>query len=316
MVHALDDLVLRSGRSLVRNASDGGIRRAANQLLGVIKEERNALERPLEESERRVARLRETLGESEAAMQDLGVLLGAEQQRLSAVFLERRNDFLKLAQVNAQIELTERLSSLVGRRYGPAYRRNANHLAQEIAREQLTPWLEGEAEFAEEQFRKTAKRFVELANEFLDHFGETDVLGLEELPEDLVSDQGLSVRSQFHFHVIERVAAPASPLLFVSDFLLVGLGSRGGIIRDAHEFLDQLLEVNSSRLQNDVSERVRISRRKLEAEIRELLHEASVIAERALTRSREAQVAGAPAIQAALARLGCFEREVLGLIPR
>ena len=34
-------------------------------------------------------------------------------------------------------------------------------------------------------------------------------------PEDLGSDHGLSVRSQFHFHVIERVAAPASPLLFM-----------------------------------------------------------------------------------------------------
>ena len=66
LVKALENLVLHSGRSLVRKATERGIRRAANQLLAVIKEERNALERPVEESERRIARLRKTLEESEA----------------------------------------------------------------------------------------------------------------------------------------------------------------------------------------------------------------------------------------------------------
>ncbi|HEV2297636.1 MAG TPA: dynamin family protein [Candidatus Acidoferrales bacterium] len=313
LIHVLEDLVLHSGRLLVRKATDRGNRRAANQLLAVIKEERDALKRPLEESERRIARLRKTLGESEAAIRDLRVLLSAEQQRLSGVFVERRNAFLKQAQVNAYTGLTGGLSSLARSHNGPAYRRNMNHLAQEIARAQLTPWLEGEAEFAERQFRKIAERFVELANEFLHRLGETDVPGLEELPEDLGSDQGLSVRSQFHFHVIERVAAPASPLLFISDLLLGGIGLLGGIVRDAHEFLDQLLEVNSSRVQSDVDERVQESRRRLEAEIKRFLREASAIADRALARARAAQAGGTPAIEAALARLHALEREVVDL---
>jgi hypothetical protein len=283
----------------------------------VIREERNALERPLEESERRIAGLRKTLGESEAAMRDLGVLFSAEQQRLSGVFVKRRNVFLKQARANAYTELTERLSSLARSHNGPAYRRNVNHLAQEIARTQLAPWLEGEAEFAEEEFRKTAKRFLELANEFLHRLGEIDVPGLEELPEDLGSDQGISVRSQFHFHAIERVAAPASPLLFISDLLLGSMGLRGGIVRDALEFLNQLLEVNSSRVQSDVDERVRESRKKLEAEIKRVLHEASAIADRALARARAAQAAGVLGVQAALARLDSVELEVTeGLLVR
>jgi len=140
------------------------------------------------------------------------------------------------------------------------------------------------------------------------------VPGLDELPEDLGADQGLSVRSQFHFHVIERVAAPASPLLFVADLLLGGLGWRAGIVHDAQDFLDQLLEVNSSRVQSDVDERVRESRKKLEAEIKGVLREASVIADRALARARAAQAAGAPGVQAALAQLDAVQREVQRLV--
>jgi hypothetical protein len=99
-------------------------------------------------------------------------------------------------------------------------------------------------------------------------------------------------------------------LLFTADLLLGGLGWRTGIVRDALDFLDQLLEVNSSRVQSDVDERVRESRKKLEAEIKGVLREASAIAERALARARAAQAAGAPGVQAALAKLAAVELEV------
>ena len=297
LVRALEDLVLNSHRSLVRQATDRGIRRAANQLLAVLKEERDALERPLEESERRIARLRKALAESEVRMQDLEVLLTAEQQRLSGVFGERRNAFLKQAQMNSKAELSQRLFSVGDGHYAPEYRRSMNHLSQEIAQERLKPWLESEAAFAGEEFQKTAKRFVELANEFLHRLGETEVPGLEELPDDLGFDQGLTVRSQFYFNVIERVAAPASPFLFIWDLLLGALGLRGGIVRDAQEFLDELLEVNSSRVRSDVDERVRESRKKLETEIKGVLRQASTIADRTLARARAVQTAGAADIQ-------------------
>jgi GTP-binding protein EngB required for normal cell division len=316
LVQALEALVLNSGRSLVHKATERGIRRAANQLLAEIKEERDALERPLEESDRRIGRLRKTLGESEFRMRDLGVLLTAEQQRLSGVLGDRRRVFLKESQASANTEFTERLSTLAASRFGPAYRRNVNHLAQEIAHERLTPWLDGEAGFAGTEYRKTAKRFVQLANEFLHRLGEIDVPGLEELPEDLGSDQGLSVKSQFYFNVIERMAAPASPFLFIWDLLLGALGLRGGIIRDAQEFLEELLEVNSSRVQSDVDERLRESRKKLETEIKGVLREASAIADRALARARTAQTAGTSAVEGAVARLAVVEREIRGIVPR
>jgi predicted GTPase len=314
LAYALEDLVLRSGRALVRNAADRGVRRAARQLLAVIEEDRDALERPVEESERRIATLRKTLEESEVRTRDLGILLTAEQQRLSGVFAERRNAFLERAQAAAHSELTGRLSAVTRSHNGPLYRRSVNHAAQEIARTQLTPWFESEVKFADEEFRKTIKRFVELANEFLQRLGESDLPGLEELPQDLGADQRLSARSQFRFNAIERVAAPASPLLFISDLVLGGVGIRGGFVRDAQPFLDQLLEVNASRVQSDVDERVRESRKRLEAEVKRVLREASAIADRALARARTAQLAGIPGVQSALARLSCAEREIRGII--
>jgi hypothetical protein len=204
---------------------------------------------------------------------------------------------------------------MANRRKGPAYRHDLNHLAQKIARAQLAPWLEGEAKYAEDSFCKTAQRFIEYGNNLLHRLAETGIPGLEPLPEELGREQGLRAQSHFYFHVMENVATPASPLLLISDLVLGGLGIGRGIVRDAQGFLDQLLEVNSSRVQNDVDDRVRESRKKLEAEIKGVLRGAAAIADRALTRARATQAAGAPVVQAALVRLESIKREVLSLLP-
>jgi hypothetical protein len=72
--------------------------------------------------------------------------------------------------------------------------------------------------------------------------------------------------------------------------------------------------MRSSRVQNDVDESIRESRRKLETEIRELLAEVSAIAERALGRARSAKAAGAPAVAKSQAKLDAVELEVRGFL--
>jgi hypothetical protein len=89
---------------------------------------------------------------------------------------------------------------------------------------------------------------------------------------------------------------------------LVGL--RRYIDNDARWFLDWLFEVNSSRVQNDVLNRIEESRNLLEAEIRKLLHEVSRIAQQAMARARKAQEEGEPAVEAALRRLDGWEQEI------
>jgi membrane-bound lytic murein transglycosylase B len=96
--------------------------------------------------------------------------------------------------------------------------------------------------------------------------------------------------------------------------LLPFVGARKVITNEAGEFLRHLLEVNSSRVQNDVLSRIQESRDRLQVEIRKLLHEISYIAEQALDRARKVKEEGTPAIQSAVERLNGVEQEVLALV--
>jgi predicted transcriptional regulator len=73
------------------------------------------------------------------------------------------------------------------------------------------------------------------------------------------------------------------------------------------------LDTNSSRVQNDVINRIQESRGRLEAEIRKLLHEVSRIAEQALDRARKVKEEGTPAVLSAVERLNRMEQDVLAL---
>jgi seryl-tRNA synthetase len=93
------------------------------------------------------------------------------------------------------------------------------------------------------------------------------------------------------------------------------VGARKLITNDAREFLQHLLEVNSSRVQNDVLNRIQESRDRLQVEIRKLLHEISRIAEQAVDRARKVKEEGTPAVQSAIERLNGLERDVFDTAP-
>lgn len=271
------------------------------------------MQRPAEESERRMAGLRTAVTDAERAMRDLGALLTVEQQRLSELFAERRRVFLQTSARNATHAFGERVARLAPTSNGPRYRRALNHVAQDVARAELVPWLDTEAQNAEAAFTRTVRRFVEMGNDFIRRLADTGTPDFGALPEEISSEQGFQSESHFYFHMMEHVAAPASPLLLVADYVRGLLHLRDGIVSDAREFLDYLLEINSGRVQSDVDERVRGSRTKLESNIKSLLRETMAVADRVLTRAKAAQASGAPAVQAALARLGDVEDEIVRL---
>lgn len=314
LVSALETLVAESGGALIQSAGQRGLRRVSQQVLAVLAEERDALVRPLEESERRVTALRRTLGEAQQSVRELGYLLTAEQHRLSDMLLEHRKAFLMQAMPAAQAELEASLRALP-RRHGPRFRRDAMRCARTAAERRVLPWLEAEQARAEEEYRKVAARFVHIGNEFLKRLAESGVSELARMPNALDEETGFRVRSRFTFQDLIHVAQPASPLRYLGDTALGVAHAHGRIEIAAREFLVHLVEMNSTRVQSDAMERVQESRSRLEVEIRKLLQEVGHVAERALEHARAARAAGAAAVEEKLARLAGMEQEVKPLTP-
>jgi len=313
LLASLHHLVDDSGRNLVRAACDRGLQRLSEQLLVMISEDRDALQRPIEESERRIELMKETINEAERSMRELGFLFMAEQHRISDLFGDRHKQFFNSAWTESEAEFNSGLSS-VPLGFGPYYRRRVMHLAQEISRSKVMPWLKPEQEEGERQYRAVALRFVEMGNNFLKKLATAGLNELTRMPHALDPEKGFRVRSRFTFEDFIGTAQPPSPLRWLADLFLPIVGACKVITNDAREFLQYLLEVNSSRVQNDVLNRIQESRDRLEVEIRKLLHEISRIAEQALDRARKVKEEGTPAVQSAIERLDRFEKDVSALV--
>jgi len=310
----LHELTGDSGASLVRAACDRGLQRLSEQLLLTISEDRNALQRPIEESERRIELMKATINEADRSISELNFLFMAEQHRISDLFGERHRQFFRSALTESEKEFDEELPS-VPLGFGPSYRRRVMHLTQQISRRKIMPWLKPELEEGERQYRAVATRFVEMGNNFLKKLADAGLSELTRMPHALDLEKGFRVRSSFIFEDFIGTAQPPSPLRWLADAVLPLVGARKVITNQAREFLLHLLEVNSSRVQNDVLNRVDDSRGRLEAEIRKLLHEISRIAQHALDRARKVKEKGAPAVMSAVERLNRLEEEALALIP-
>jgi len=294
---------------LVRTAGERGLRRLGEELLMLTLEEREALVRPIEESERRIENLRKTMSQAEQSLRDVSYLFMAEQRHLSDMFLDQRKRFLQTASPKADAEFSEEIKRLP-RRFGPRFRRRAMRAAQVITERHVFPWLEDEQARAEQEYRSVESRFVNIANDFLKKLSESGFPEFARMPNALDSDKGLRIPSRFTFEHLLRVSLPASPLRYIADAVLGVFGASSVIESDAREFLHHMMDTNSTRVQSDLVNRVQESRGQLEVEIRKLLHEISRIAERALEHARVAKAEGASAVEAKLSRLKTIEEEL------
>lgn len=313
LVHALEELAQDSGRDLVRAAGERSILRLGEELLAITCEDRDALLRPVEESEKRIARLKQTLSEAQRSMHELRYLLMGEQHRLSDFFSNRRKSFLAKSMPEVK-EVFENVLCSAPRALGSTHRRYVMREAQAIARRTVVPWLQSEQDEGERQYREVGSRFATMGNDFLMKLSEAGVPELRRMLHALDPEAGFRVRSEFRFREFIEIAQPSSPLRLVADVCLGFLGLRKWIDRDARWFIEWLFEVNSSRVQNDVLNRIEESRSFLEAEIRRLVHEVSRTAEQALVRARKAQEEGAFAVEAALQRLDQLEQSIAAAV--
>ena len=313
LLASLQALVEDSGRNLVRAACDRGLHRLSEMLLAVIGEDRDALQRPIEESERRIELMKQTISEAERSMRELSFLFMAEQHRISDLFGDRHKQFFTSAWTESEAEFNSGLSR-VPLCFGPHYRRRVMHLAQEVSHRKIMPWLKPEQEEGERQYRAAALRFVKMGNNFLKKLADAGLNELARMPHALDPERGFRVRSSFIFEDFIGTAQPPSPLRWLADVLLPYVGARKVITNEAREFLRRLLETNGARVQNDVLNRIQESRDRLEVEIRKLLHEISRIAEEALDRARKVKEEGTPAVQSAIERLNRLDLAVSALV--
>ncbi len=313
LLAALRNLVEESGCTLVRSAGVRGLQRLGEEMLSVVLEEREALLRPIEESERRIIAMRETITETERSLREIGYLFMAEKHRLSDLFLARRRNFLRDNLDSTRAEAILEFQK-IRRGYGPRFRREALHAAQKIAARRVLPWLGTEEADAEEEYRNVAGRFVNIGNEFLAKLSESRIPELSRMPNALHSEAGFRVASRFRFEQLINVAQPASPLRYMADIVLGFIGAFSVIQKDAMAFFEYLLEMNSTRVQSDLMDRIEKSQDQLEAEIRKLLHQITRVATAALEHSRLAKNCGASTVEENLRRITTAEEEIRLLV--
>jgi len=313
LVASLQNLVEQSGRTLVHAAGERGLQRLGEELLSVTFEEREALVRPLEASQRRIAAMSETITQTQQSLREISYLFMAEKHRLSDLFLGRRKEFLLDNLPTLKTETHQQFRGIRSH-YGPKFRREAMQSAQTIASGRVLPWLAKEQVAAEDEYRRVAGRFVNIGNEFLRKLSESQIPELSRMPNALNSEKGFRLASRFRFEDLINVAQPASPLRYLADIVLGLVGASSIIRKDAAEFCEHLLEMNSTRVQSDLMTRVEESQGQLEAEIRKLLHEVSRVATAALDHAREARSQGAAAVEERLQRISAAENEIQALL--
>jgi len=304
----LSTLAKQAGADLVRAAEDRGTAFLLQQLGREWAERRDTLERPLEESERRLNNLRVCLAEAERSLNDLGFLFDAEEARLGREFEKWASQFLSQALPEAQRRFRKALDENEAR--GKlALRPAAFAAAQDIYRDMLSPWLPEAQRAAESLYVEASLRFVKLANEFLDRLASSGDTALSGLPRSIGPETGFRVRSRLFYTELWSLTG-RGPLRWLGDLLGTRAAVRRSIERTVGAYLERILRANVSRIQFDLAERVRESRWRLQAEIKTLLKNIAASAERALDRAREQRAAGAEAVARELARIDHWEREI------
>lgn len=301
LVRALQTLAADSGRSLVESARTRGVARLAGICLAEIGVQRDALRRPIADSERRLEALERAIGDAAHRALRLGHLFNAEQQVLGRDFAARRASFLERAIPAAAAELDAVITATPSPG-GPALRARALAAARTVGQQWVEPWLAAEQRDAEAAYGKVADHFIAVANDFLSAVRRDGGEYLDRLPATIDNEAGFRVESRYYFRQLHPLVY-GSPVRTALDILRPPRRTLDVVRRDARKYLEDLLSMNTTLVQNDLDQRVTESRRRLEARIQELLRSVYVAVERALDRARAAHAAGEQSVVAALARL-------------
>jgi hypothetical protein len=290
-----------SGARLVRAARLRGIDRLGSLLRTRLAEERKSLLRPVEESERRLRLLDASSERIDQRLRYLGHMLAAEQERVSGALLERQERFLAESLATTMARLERQVEEMSGR--GSTLRRRVAAFTRELTQGLVEPWLASEEAEAGAMYGEVADRFVEVANGLLDELEEMADVGLERVADAALPDPGLQGDRRFYFDVLPTEFVSTLPFQWVADTLTPRPWLRRRLRRQAATFAERLLKRNTTRVRNDLDQRLAESRRSLERQVRTILNDARTWAGGMIARARATQAAGAEAVQAELDRL-------------
>ncbi len=295
----LQTLAQDSGDALVRSAGERGRRLIEDQLGRFLAEGHKALLLPVEEASRRVEALRSCVTEAERSLNDLGYLFLAEQERLGRIFTEKKDAFLSAALPQCRKEFAERLATLRAPRM--RLREQAVEAALQIGRVWLDRFLNEVGPEAERLYVEATRRFVDLANGFVQRLAASDG-ALSSLP-PLFPPESAFRRKSGLFYTSLMSLTGRTVLTFLSDLLLSRRARLRDIEQDVGAYLERVLTANANRIASDLDDRVLESRRKLQSELAANLRSVLTTAEDALARARDMRARGEQAVADEAARI-------------
>jgi GTP-binding protein EngB required for normal cell division len=268
----------------------------STELLSVIGLREEMLQRPIEDSDRRIAELRHAADAAVQSIHDLSALLASEQARLVSALEAKRVAFLEHARHLHNERLADRVDSAPPEADLHAF---ALEAARHLALASVTSWGAGLERDAEELYRRAMARFTRLAADFLRRTGSLR----DGWWTDGHADTDVSLDAPPRFYFTELLSSAPSAPLGVAERLLPASIRRQHAVEAGAAYLERLLETNAARFTNDLIERISVSRRQLETRVREALANSVRRAEEARAAAQQLRAAGAAQVEAEHARL-------------
>ena len=268
---------------LLPKAGERAGHRLARRLGVELSHRDEALRKPVAEIQMRANRLPAALDDLDRSLIELRFLFDAVEADLGTQFDQHRTRFFR----DRASDLRRRLTEWIGRQssIGPALRRHAFEEAHRLVVRTIEQWFEAIDPEANAMYRAATERLGRIASDYIARIaGDAADVDAGELPSEL----GFRARRQFYFTSLMH-ATGGSPMTWLLDRFAPRAVRHAHIARAADAYLTHLLESNSHRVENDLRDRTRESRRWLEGEIRARLAGAFHSAERAVAVATEKQ---------------------------
>jgi hypothetical protein len=290
---ALSSLSHESGAQIVAAARCRALRRFIEALQREIVERRDALRRPIDETEQRLQKMQVGLAQAERALADLSPLFRGEHQRLAHRFAAQREQFLEQTIAEACSELLLDVDDMPE----SDLRNQLLVTARRIAEQRIRRWLSDIEPKSEQAYAMANARFARLVRDFAEQAGSSII--------DL--DFGFRVRRRFYFTGLLELTT-RSPFALAWPWR-----RRQSVIGEARRYLIRLLETNSARVINDLIDRALGSHRQLESEVGSYLRGIVAAIDRAAEEARRAHIAGKHALVSQIADLDEIEANLTSL---